>query len=72
MATGLGEFATDAEGNLARVASGVPDRVNRLRALGNGQVPAVVAAAWRLLTKAGVAEELCDWLLDDDSVEVSK
>ena len=57
---------------LGLVAHGVANPVDQLRALGNGQVPAVVAAAWRLLTKAGVAEELCDWLLDDDSVEVSK
>lgn len=50
LAAGMDGVAADAEGNLARVARGVPDRVNRLKALGNGQVPAVVAAAWRLLT----------------------
>lgn len=33
-----------------RVAHGVAHRVDRLRALGNGQVPGVVAAAWRILT----------------------
>lgn len=51
LAAGMDGVAADAEGNLARVARGVPDRVNRLKALGNGQVPAVVAAAWRLLTE---------------------
>jgi DNA (cytosine-5)-methyltransferase 1 len=32
-----------------RVAHGVANRVDRLRALGNGQVPAVAARAWRTL-----------------------
>lgn len=54
LATGLDGFATDGAGNLARVARGVPDRVSRLKALGNGQVPAVVAMAWRLLTGAAL------------------
>jgi DNA (cytosine-5)-methyltransferase 1 len=39
-----------AEPPLGRVAHGVADRVGQLRALGNGQVPAVVAAVWGLLT----------------------
>jgi DNA (cytosine-5)-methyltransferase 1 len=34
---------------IPRVADGVAFRVDRLRALGNGQVPAVVRAAWELL-----------------------
>jgi DNA (cytosine-5)-methyltransferase 1 len=34
---------------LGRVAHGVADRVDRLKALGNGQVPAVVAIAWEIL-----------------------
>ena len=38
-----------AEPRLGRVAHGVADRVDRLRAIGNGQVPRVVAAAWREL-----------------------
>ena len=34
------------EPRLGRVAHGVANRLDRLRALGNGQVPAVVAEAW--------------------------
>ena len=34
---------------VGRVANGVANRVDRLRALGNGQVPIVAATAWRLL-----------------------
>jgi hypothetical protein len=37
------------ENGIPRVAIGVKDRVNRLKAIGNGQVPAVVACAWRTL-----------------------
>jgi len=36
-----------------RVYRGVPDRVSRLKAIGNGQVAACVAMAWRLLTRDG-------------------
>ena len=43
MLAGVGEA-------VSRVAVGVKDRVSRLRALGNGQVPRVAALAWRLLT----------------------
>ena len=39
------------EPGLGRVAHGIPDRVDRLKALGNGQVPLVAATAWRLLTE---------------------
>jgi chorismate mutase len=35
--------------NIRRVAHGVASRVDRLRALGNGQVPQCVAQAWRIL-----------------------
>ena len=38
------------ESLLGRVADGVANRVDRLKALGNGQVPQVVAAAWELLS----------------------
>jgi hypothetical protein len=34
------------------VADGVADRVDRIRATGNGQDPRVVANAWRLLCGA--------------------
>jgi len=37
------------EPDVGRVAHGVTSRVDRLRALGNGQVPGVVRLAWRTL-----------------------
>ncbi len=39
-----------AEPAVDRVADGVADQVDRLRCLGNGQVPAVVRLAWNLLS----------------------
>jgi hypothetical protein len=39
----------NAEPRLERVANGMAHRVDRLKAIGNGQVPAVAALAWRLL-----------------------
>lgn len=39
----------DAEPDVGRVAHGVANRVDRLRAIGNGQVPAVAAIAFRIL-----------------------
>ncbi|MEE8471111.1 MAG: hypothetical protein V3S51_07260 [Dehalococcoidia bacterium] len=36
-------------GEIPRVAKGVKERVNRLKALGNGQVPQCVVAAWEIL-----------------------
>lgn len=39
-----------AEPDVGRVAHGVAARVDRLKAIGNGQVPRVAAAAWRILT----------------------
>jgi DNA (cytosine-5)-methyltransferase 1 len=39
------------EPNVGRVANGVSKRVDRLKALGNAQVPIVVATAWEILTK---------------------
>ena len=43
---------------LARVADGVAHRVERIRAIGNGQVPAVVRAAWTaLIAPLGAFEE---------------
>ena len=39
------------ESPLGRVANGVAARVDRLRCIGNGQVPAVAAMAWKILSK---------------------
>jgi DNA (cytosine-5)-methyltransferase 1 len=39
-----------AEPSVGRVAHGVAHRVDRLKAIGNGQVPLCAASAWRLLT----------------------
>lgn len=43
-----GNWAT--EPDVGRVANGVAARVDRLRCIGNGQVPQCAAEAWRLLT----------------------
>ena len=40
-----------AEPNVGRVAHGMADRVDRLKAIGNGQVPLCAATAWRLLNE---------------------
>lgn len=37
------------ESGLGRVANGVANRVDRLKAIGNGQVPRVVQAAWNVM-----------------------
>ena len=37
------------EGDCPRTATGVRDRVARLRAIGNGQMPQCAALAWRVL-----------------------
>jgi len=39
------------EPNLDRVVDGMAARVDRLKAIGNGQVPLCAATAWRVLTK---------------------
>jgi DNA (cytosine-5)-methyltransferase 1 len=41
----------EVEPGMGRVAHGVAHRVDRLATLGNGQVPAVVRAAWLLLSE---------------------
>jgi DNA (cytosine-5)-methyltransferase 1 len=41
------------EPDVGRVANGVAARVDRLRCIGNGQVPAVVPLAWEILSKGG-------------------
>jgi DNA (cytosine-5)-methyltransferase 1 len=38
------------EPDVGRVVDGMADRVDRLKAIGNGQVPLCAATAWRLLT----------------------
>ena len=43
------------EPNVGRVAHGVAARVDRLRCIGNGQVPAVAALAFRTLTRVPAA-----------------
>ena len=37
------------EPGMGRVANGIPCRVDRIKAIGNGQVPLCAATAWRLL-----------------------
>jgi len=39
------------ESNICRVANGVASRVDRLKAIGNGQVPLCAATAWRILNE---------------------
>ena len=41
----------DAEPDVGRVAHGVASRVDRLKAIGNGQVPQVAALAWNILNE---------------------
>jgi len=41
---------TDAQGGLSRVGKNIPHRVDRLKCIGNGQVPHCAALAWRILT----------------------
>jgi DNA (cytosine-5)-methyltransferase 1 len=44
------------EPDVGRVVNGVAARVDRLRAIGNGQVPAVVRKAWHVLCQRAAAE----------------
>ena len=43
--------AEESKSGMGRVAHGVAARVDRLKAIGNGQVPSVAALAWRILTQ---------------------
>jgi len=47
-----------AEPDVGRVAHGVASRVDRLRAIGNGQVPAVAALAWREMIRRWVSHPM--------------
>jgi DNA (cytosine-5)-methyltransferase 1 len=47
------------EPDVGRVANGVAARVDRLKAIGNGQVPAVAATAWRLLNDHPTNQRQC-------------
>jgi len=47
--SGSGWWAT--EPDVGRVANGVAHRVDRLKAIGNGQVPQCAALAWRILSE---------------------
>jgi DNA (cytosine-5)-methyltransferase 1 len=42
---------------LGRLANGVPNRVDRLKAIGNAQVPEVARKAWEILTNGGFNHE---------------
>ena len=44
------------EPGILRVVNGMAHRAHRIRALGNGQVPRVVAMAWRILMEAANAD----------------
>jgi len=48
---GSSDFWTT-EPNVGRVADGVASRVDRLKAIGNGQVPLCAATAWRILSES--------------------
>ena len=51
--TGIGSAQWwEAEPNMGRVADGVAARVDRLKAIGNGQVPLCAATAWRILSQS--------------------
>ena len=48
------EVVPSGEGEtISRVAVGVVNRVDRLKAIGNGQVPQAMAMAWQLLNGGG-------------------
>ena len=47
-----------AEPSVGRVADGVAHRMDRLKCLGNGQVPAVAARAWTLLAEMEAGESV--------------
>lgn len=52
----------DAPGGDGRMDTGLAHRVDRLESLGNGQVPALAAAGWRVLTGVEIPG-LAQWLI---------
>jgi hypothetical protein len=48
----MDESGADAVSSVGRVANGVPNKGSRLKAIGNGQVPASLVLAWSILNKA--------------------
>ena len=48
---GSGQDLWSVEPDVGRVANGVASRANGLKAIGNGQVPAVAATAWKILSE---------------------
>ena len=46
---GLWKVVNKGRGIIPRVSTNIPNRVNRLKAIGNGQVPQVAATAWEML-----------------------
>jgi DNA (cytosine-5)-methyltransferase 1 len=47
---GTAKLWWEAEPNVGRVVNGMASRVDRLKAIGNGQVPLCAATAWRILS----------------------
>jgi len=56
LADRVGFIGTAFGGQIPRVATGVRNRVNRLKAIGNGQVPQAVVKAWELLNETNTTE----------------
>jgi len=51
LAAAMDESGADAVSSVGRVANGVPNKGGRLKAIGNGQVPASLVLAWSILNK---------------------
>lgn len=43
--------ADDSNSHVRRTSTGIAKRIDRLKAIGNGQVPLVAATAWQILSK---------------------
>ncbi len=63
-------FWWGSEPGVDRVANGVANGVDRLKALGNGQVPAVVALAWNILTEVTEVTNFKDEVQDYPIAEI--